>query len=170
MAKRSWSYSGKTPTGTLSGRITADTFEEADTIVRNMGFKNAVVVPTENVGADVPHHIVESAATGNVPVAPAPPPMSAKQQAQERNFHAMLKQYADHLDEGEPLAEGVQPARTRQTLVLGLETGITEKINPLLDAGGKIVNIKMCPNHHGQIFLAVVVEHPDLEPKQEIKP
>lgn len=170
MAKRSWSYSGKTPNGTLSGRVTADTFEEADTIVRNMGFKNAVVVPTENVGADVPQHIVESAATGNIPVAPAPPPMSARQQAQERDLHAMLKRYADHIDEGESLAEGMQPVRMRQTLVLGLETGLMIKIDPLLDAGGRIVNIKMCPNHHGQIFLAVVIEHPDIEPKQEIKP
>ena len=149
----------------------AETFEEADTIVRNMGLKNVVVVPTENVGADVPQHIVQSAATGNIPVASAPPPISLKQQAQERDLQAMLKRYADHMDEGEPLAESIQPVKTRQTLVLGLEPIIMVKVGPLLDAGGRIVNIEMCPNHHGQIFLAVVIEHPDVEdPKKEVKP
>ena len=133
-----------------------------------MSIQNAVIIPTENVGADVPQHIVQSATPGIVPVASAPSPISPKQQTQERDLQAMLRKYADHIDEDTAFAETMRPATMRQTLVLGLEPTIMVKVGPLLDAGGRIVNIEMCPNHHGQMFLAVVVEHP-VESKKEIK-
>jgi len=168
MAKISWSYTGKTPppeSKTLTGRLQAETLEEVKTILANMGLINPMIVPTDNagVGVSIPEHIIQSTKT-NTPnsiipqitstertIAPQLSPMertTATRLVKNLEMEEMFEK-EDNMDNG----------KLRQTLVLGTEQVVQSKINALLDIGGKIINIQMCPNHHGQTIFAIVVEH-----------
>jgi hypothetical protein len=51
------------------------------------------------------------------------------------------------------------PSRRRQSIVLSTHEGFAAKCEPLFKLAGRVIHLAMHPDHHGQMFLAAVIEH-----------